>query len=103
MKDPLQEIMEERARQDKKWGVQNHPNLYWLGILMEEVGEAAKALIEGKLDELYKELIQVSAVGLAWLECMKRRKEHPPCAACDRGDFSLGHSDECIKKKGGAK
>ena len=99
MKDPLQDIMEERARQDAKWGVQNHPNLYWLGILMEEVGEAAKALIEGKIDLLYGELVQVAAVGLAWLECMKRRKEHPPCAACDRGDFSYGHSDEC--KKGG--
>ena len=27
------------------------------------------------------------------------RDQQPPCAACDRGDFQLGHSDECPKSK----
>jgi len=46
MRDPLQDVMNERARQDQKWGEQNHPDLYWLGILMEEAGEAAPVTCE---------------------------------------------------------
>lgn len=71
--DPLQEVMAERARQDKKWGEQDHPDAYWLGILMEEVGEMAHDMIEG--GSVKKELVQVCAVALAWLECLERNKE----------------------------
>ena len=68
--DPLQEIMEERVRQDRKWGEQNHPNLYWLGILTEEVGELARAIIERRQtnEDIRRELVQIAAVCLAWLE-----------------------------------
>jgi NTP pyrophosphatase (non-canonical NTP hydrolase) len=68
----IQYIREERRRQDEKWGVQNHDNLYWLGILVEEVGELSKAIIEGKMT--HRELTQVAAVALAWMECHER---HP--------------------------
>ncbi len=45
----------------------------WLGILMEEVGEVAKSCIESSgLDE--KEVVQVCAVALAWLECKERNR-----------------------------
>jgi NTP pyrophosphatase (non-canonical NTP hydrolase) len=70
----LDEVDRERSNQDKKWGEQNHPNLYWLGILMEEVGETAKALIEdGHLLQIRGELIQVAAVAVAWVEKIDRR------------------------------
>ena len=68
-------VSAERIRQDKKWGEQNHSDLYWLGILMEEVGEVAKALIENKPDEAQNELVQVAAVAVSWLECKKRGKQ----------------------------
>lgn len=71
--DPLQEIMEERASQDAKWGVQDHNDLYWLCILMEEVGETAKEALEGTPQSCRKELVQVAAVALSWLEAMHRR------------------------------
>jgi len=72
MHDPLQDIMEERARQDNKWGQQNHDDLYWLGILVEEVGELAQAIISApeRQVDAKRELVQVGAVALAWLECM---------------------------------
>ena len=85
----LRQVLDERKRQDKKWGEQNHNDLYWLGILIEEVGELAKALIEmpteaqgtiSGLDyherevEINRELTQVTAVGLAWVECRERNK-----------------------------
>ena len=75
MSDPLQDIMCERARQDEKWGKQNHQDLYWLGILVEEVGEVAKELIEGRPHKARNELVQTAAVCLAWLECIERRRE----------------------------
>jgi NTP pyrophosphatase (non-canonical NTP hydrolase) len=75
--EPLQKVVEERARQDQKWGVQNHGNLFWLAVLMEEVGELAQAIIQqSKTDpaDAEKELVQVAAVAVAWLECFERRK-----------------------------
>ena len=75
MTDPLQDIMKERARQDEIWGEQNHNDYYWLGILVEEVGETSKALIEDKAQQMKKELTEVAAVALAWLECINRRDE----------------------------
>lgn len=40
-------IQAERQRQERKWGSQHHDPEMWLAILMEEVGEAAKACLEG--------------------------------------------------------
>ena len=42
-REVLQEVMRERMRQDLKWGPQHHRIADWLSILVEEVGEAAKA------------------------------------------------------------
>ena len=61
----------ERDRQDKKWRVQTHGPLYWHAILSEEIGELAKAIIEGKNDEAHVELVQVAAVAVAWLELIE--------------------------------
>jgi len=98
MRDPLQDIMEERARQDRKWGEQNHHDLYWLGILTEEVGEAAKSIIENAQQNAETELVQCAAVLVAWLEC--RRRNQPPNAQAQRrppgvpcGDL-VGHQEE---------
>ena len=48
MKDTntLQEIQNEVQRQNEKWGEQNHSMIEWQGILMEEVGEAAKEAVD---------------------------------------------------------
>jgi len=74
--DALQLIMSERARQNRKWGVQNHPDLYWLAIIMEEIGETAQAIIDRKgNDEIDTELTQVAAVAVAWLECRARKQK----------------------------
>lgn len=63
-------ILAERLRQDEKWGNQCHkPNPVWLAILTEEVGETAKAILEG-LPTLTQEVIEVAAVSFAWLECL---------------------------------
>ena len=67
----LEHIRQERQLQDGKWGVQDHEDLQWLAILMEEFGEVAKALLQrGKAAE---ELVQVAAVAVAWLENLADR------------------------------
>jgi hypothetical protein len=102
----LSEVAAERARQDVKWGEQNHPHgtgyssslesdrdradmarsrcnwaaargaVTWRHILEEEVCEA---FAETDPDLLRAELIQVAAVATAWAEAIDRR----PSASCD--------------------
>lgn len=92
---PLDEVRVERARQDDKWGQQNHPNgtgrgadvgwaevarrecddaakggyIEWRHILSEEVAEA---FAEADPARLREELIQVAAVCVAWCEAIDR-------------------------------
>lgn len=94
----LNDIEDERGRQDARWGEQNHPDrapgsdphtayradywkaentlrvregrLAWDGILLEEVYEA---LAEADPVRLREELIQAAAVCVAWVESLDRR------------------------------
>ncbi len=68
-------VVQERKRQDEKWGAnRNLDNTVWLTILSEEVGESAEAILK-RMPSLQKEIIQVAAVALAWLECVLRATE----------------------------
>ena len=67
----LQDIQDERARQDVKWGRATERNLTkreWLTILMEEVGEVAESILECDDANYPVELVQVAAVAVAALE-----------------------------------
>lgn len=95
----LDEIREERKRQDDKWGEQNHPITLlpakdaesvandlrekcdeafkagegsWEDILLEEVYEALEQSAKGNYLETREELIQVAAVVVAMIECLDR-------------------------------
>ena len=91
----LYEVLVERARQDAKWGQQNHPNgtggpglgeravlarnwcqrlaaegnCTWMAILEEEITEA---YAERDPEKLRSELVQAAAVIAAWIECIDR-------------------------------
>lgn len=96
LNDVLEEVFTERERQHEKWGEQNHPdgtdaihtetmerarilcavrvaegNVTWKHILFEEVAEASAETNQFKLR---KELIQVAAVAVAWVEAIDRRQ-----------------------------
>lgn len=70
----LIKILEERDRQDQKWGFpQENTYCEWASILAEEVGELAKELNElnfgrGDIERMEAEAVQVAAVALAILE-----------------------------------
>lgn len=66
----VQLVLEERKRQDKKWGElpRKLSDVFWLTVMVEEVGEIAQAILKQDWGNLEKEIIQVIAVGFAWLE-----------------------------------
>lgn len=79
----------EREKQDKKFGVQDHGDLYWLAILMEEVGEAAQAIIQERtFEEVEKEMLHVAAVAVSWIECHLRNTGPAAGLRSDQVGFS---------------
>jgi hypothetical protein len=88
-------IQQERRRQERKWGEQNHDPFTWLAILGEEVGESSQQALWARfhkdadsppgcgsaeefrqkcLKDFEHEMVQVAAVAQAIVECMKRGK-----------------------------
>ena len=65
-------IENEMGQQVLKWGNQSHFDHVWLSIFVEEVGEVSKALNEGQIDEMEKELVQCAALIFSWLMDNKR-------------------------------
>lgn len=69
----LDKINDERSEQDRKYPDDDHLDDKTLNlILVEEVGEVSKAILEN--DNLEEELIQVAAVCVKWLEIIEKRK-----------------------------
>jgi NTP pyrophosphatase (non-canonical NTP hydrolase) len=75
------DVMRERAKQDAKWGEQNHDPFIYLAILLEEVGEYSQACLQtqfggkhGGLGQMREEAVQVAAVAMAIVECLDRGK-----------------------------
>jgi len=72
------EVLAERERQDERWGVQNHGPEWFLAILMEEVGEFSREVLESRfrgedrVERVREELVQVAAVALQMVECAAR-------------------------------
>ena len=72
----LNDVIAERTRQNEKWGwPRDHSHGKWLAILMEEIGEVAKALLEGLEEDIKTEAIHSIAVLFAWLESKFYDKE----------------------------
>lgn len=79
------DVIRERARQDAKWGVQDHAPHFWAAILAEECGEFAReaiqdGLLAGRgvppapeaLAAAREEAVQAAAVALAIVACLDR-------------------------------
>lgn len=89
------EIVQERNRQNEKWGKQEHNLVEWMAILTEEVGEASKEAVDSHFRNMVKtpegrkpatvedqiarlhayrtELIQVMAVAMQMIEDLDER------------------------------
>lgn len=78
--EAVTDVLDERDRQDSKFGQQNHLDLTWLAILSEEVGEASQEILTNQFGsvgnghgDLREEVVHVAAVALAWVEAIDRR------------------------------
>ncbi len=71
----LDAILTERFNQDEKQGELNHGDHFWVGELLEQIGAAIKTWHVGQEDLLRARVVEVAAVAVAWLECMKRRED----------------------------
>ena len=60
-------IQIERDAQDEKWGKQRHSDEKWIVIILEELGEAAKAVVEKNEAGILEETVQVAALLQAWV------------------------------------
>jgi NTP pyrophosphatase (non-canonical NTP hydrolase) len=78
-------ILQERQRQDAKWGEQNHDPCTWVTVLTEEVGELAETCLDyvravkdsthyedEARNRLKHEAIQCAAVATAIVEWIER-------------------------------
>lgn len=69
MTTPIERVFAERNSQDAKWGTPQHrTNSQWLCIILEELGEAAQAMLQGKWQQMESEIVQVAASALCFLE-----------------------------------
>ncbi len=84
MQSLLEEIAQERERQDAKWGwPRRHGMEKWFLILLEEMGEASECLLQMESGDkpgdwpasFEKEMVQVIAVGMAMLQQFREREE----------------------------
>lgn len=78
----IEDVLNERKRQDEKWGEQIHNAYVWSTIIGEEYGEMCKAINEFGFDQtpeleqnIYTEAIQTMASCMAMLECMDRCRD----------------------------
>ncbi|MNM10450.1 hypothetical protein D3C81_205780 [compost metagenome] len=83
--DAIDSVLNERTRQDAKWGEQNHEPMSWMGILGEEFGELCEAVNEthfnngpearkkGGYLNMRAEAVQVAAVAISFIEALDRR------------------------------
>ncbi|NJR24522.1 MAG: hypothetical protein HC786_21375 [Richelia sp. CSU_2_1] len=66
----FEEIQLERKRQDGKFGSQPRSlkPVFYLAVLVEELGEVARAIIEGDSENYREEVVQLAAVAVATVE-----------------------------------
>lgn len=69
MLEAVHYVLQERLNQEKKWGVQDHDPFHWITILGEEFGEFCHDILEEDGNKAMVELVQITAVGLAMIEC----------------------------------
>ena len=91
----LQEVKDERSRQNEKWGIQRHTPEKWLAITLEEIGELAQAMQKGSVahkptdaDSMINEAIQASAVLVSFCEqLLEEMAMFEPCPACTEIEY----------------
>lgn len=78
----LDDVLAERERQQTLWGVQDHDAGTWALILLEEIGEWAKAELHSRFGgpeagNVHTEAVHTAAVALQIVEAIRRKQLQP--------------------------
>lgn len=113
----VDDVIEERGRQEDQWGDQNHHPAYWLAILGKQVGQFGSTVLDREWEspdhtgvsadmKMRHEAVQVAAVALKIIEVIDKgnmpvgivtAKPADPrqlAKALGRGDESLPYDQE---------
>lgn len=114
----VSDVLAEVAKARRKFPMWPSDPLHAVAIIGEEFGELTQALLQANyephrgddLESIREEAIQLSAMTLRFLYSFEFYRYRPAeqhlqveeqkhgCAACDRGDYQIGHANECSKK-----
>jgi DNA segregation ATPase FtsK/SpoIIIE-like protein len=102
-------VINERFRQDAKWGQQDHDAGTWALILLEEIGEWAKAELHARFGgpdakNAHTEAIHMTAVAMAIIECMNRKTAASQSSAVKAvmdDEYVIEQAAEMAKADGG--
>ena len=80
--DILNDIMDDRVKQDEGWGVNRDNSESWILILAEEIEQVTRPVLEDRfpcglnisLVEYRKKLIQIAAIAIAVIESFDRNE-----------------------------
>lgn len=73
----LQSVREELDAQVREWGITNHPPEIWLALLAKQMGHMADDILDHRIHRALigtyrQELVELTAVAMAALECFDR-------------------------------
>lgn len=111
----IQDILNEVEKATKKFPTWPDDMIHAAGNVQEEAGELVKVCNEivyefpkSTIIDARKEAIQTAAMCFRFIVSLdnqdyhlKKSSQHVQknsCAACDRGDYQLGHSELCRRK-----
>lgn len=91
MNNAIESVINERERQNAKWGEQNHDPITWAAILSEECGEYAEAALHDKFGghaaaNLREEAVHCAAVALQIVEWIDRTGGQAPKSESPNGN-----------------
>jgi hypothetical protein len=107
----VEDVLNERRRQDDQWGEQNHHPAYWLAILGKQVGQFGSAILNREWaainargraqNEMRDEAVQIAAVAFAIIECIDAGNMPIDLATAKPSDprqlaHALGNGDESL-------
>ena len=73
----IDDIEEERSRQEKKWGGSTHDDQHrhedWLRVMIRQIGDADRAVECNDGDYYRKQLVQIAALAVAALDSPDRQ------------------------------
>lgn len=110
----LADVLREVGRARAKFPAWPTDPLHAVAVLQEEVGKLQRAVLQccyepdkSTPEDAMLEAIQVGAMVFRFLDSLYEYQFRPgeqhhqrvPCAACDRGDFQLGHADACALRQ----